>query len=434
MEIIRIPIDDLTPDPNNAKTHPKWQIEQIINSIEQFGNLDPIGVWGDDNLIVEGHGRYLALKELGYNEVEAIRLDWLTEEERKAYALVHNKTTMNSDFDSELLDLNLEAIGEINMSLFGFDLEAPDEIELPPIQEDNAPDDAPTRSHPGDIWQLGDHRLICGDCTDLSIVQKLMDGAEADLLVTDPPYNVELGKDMTPEEAKLRRRRTDGLTIQNDSFQSDDDFCEFLVQFYKTAFEVMKPGAAFYIWHSDTKSYYFRKALIEAGGTLRQILIWNKSSLIICRQDYQWKHESCLYGWKDGAGHYFIDSRKQSTVFEDEKPDFSKMKKEEMRALLEEIYSDRLSTTVIDEQKPSRSEFHPTMKPVKLIARQIMNSSKKGDKVLDVFGGSGTTLIACEQLDRVCYMSELDTHYCDVIIKRWEDFTGREAVLLNGNK
>lgn len=429
MEIIRLPLDQLTPDPNNAKDHPEWQVEQIKKSIETFGNLDPIGVWGEDNLIVEGHGRFQALKELGYNEAECIRLDWLTEEERKAYALAHNKLTMNSGWVPGMVEAALQEIGAIDMSLFGFELEAPEGPEMPEVQEDTAPEEVETRSKLGDVWQLGDHRLICGDCTDPEVIKKLMDGALADMLLTDPPYNVGLGWHMCPSEAKQLHRRTDGLVIENDEMP-DAEFYDFLSKFYRTAFGVMRPGAAFYIWHADSSSLTFREALRDAGATLRQCLIWNKNTLVLGRQDYQWKHEPCLYGWKDGAAHYFIDSRKQTTVFEDVKPNFSEMKKKEMMALLEEIYSNAVSTTVMDENKPSRSEDHPTMKPVKLIARQIVNSSKEGELVLDTFGGSGTTLVACEQLRRKCYTCELDPHYCDVIIQRWENFTGQKAELV----
>ena len=429
MEIIKIPIEELTPDPSNAKDHPEWQIEQIKNSIEQFGNLDPIGVWGDDNLIVEGHGRYEALKELGYQEAECIRLDWLTDEERRAYALAHNKLTMNSGFIPDALDLNLDAIGEIDMSLFGFETDIPDEIELPPILEDTPPEEAPLRSAPGQIWELGDHRLICGDSTDGKVIEHLMDGEVADLLITDPPYNVALGVGDTPEIAKKRRRRTDGLKIENDSM-ADRDFEEFLISAFNNAVQLMRPGAAYYCWYASISQKAFQTALEKTELPPRQILIWNKNTLVLGRQDYQWKHEPCFYGWKGGAAHYFIDSRKQTTVIEDTYPDLSKMKKEDMRRLLEEIYSDKISTTVINEDKPVSSKLHPTMKPVKLIARLINNSSKAGELILDPFGGSGTTLIASEQLGRKCYTCELDPHYCDVILQRWENLTGREAVLI----
>ena len=416
MDIIRLSIDDLTPDPNNAKDHPEWQIEQIKMSIETFGNIDPIGVWGEDNLIVEGNGRYQALKELGYNEVECIRLDWLTEEERKAYALAHNKLTMNSGWVPGAVEETLAQIGSIDMALFGFEIDAPDDIDIP-ITEDVAPEEPEPRTKPGEIWQLGEHRLICGDSTDRGVLHRLMDGAEADLWLTDPPYNVNY-------EGKAGK-------IANDN-QEDGAFRQFLRDAFEAALSVMKPGAAFYIWHADLEGYNFRGAITEAGAKIRQCLVWNKNALVLGHQDYQWKHEPCLYGWKEGGNRYFTDSRKETTVFEDARPDFSKMKKEEMRDLLEAIFSDKLSTTVINEDKPLANDLHPTMKPVKLMARLIHNSSREGENILDTFGGSGSTLMACEQLKRRCYICELDAHYCDVIIERWETFTGRKAVRLDG--
>lgn len=244
--------------------------------------------------------------------------------------------------------------------------------------------------------------------------------------MTDPPYNVDIGiTDI--EDAKRRHRRTDGLTIQNDKMKNDA-FKEFLTKAFFAANEVLKSGGVFYIWHADLEGYNFRGACFDIGWKVRQCLIWNKNALVMGRQDYQCKHEPCLYGWKEGAGHYFIDSRKEATVFEDEKQDFKKMKKEELVELLEKIHSDKIETTIINEKKPVSSEIHPTMKPIRLFARQIKNSSKQGEKVLDLFGGSGTTLIACEQLGRQAYLMEYDPHYVDAIIKRWEDFTGEKAV------
>ena len=212
----------------------------------------------------------------------------------------------------------------------------------------------------------------------------------------------------------------------------NEDFEEFLDDSFKNLYDYLKPGGVFYIWYASREVVNFSNALKKNNLSVKQELIWNKNSLVMGRQDYQWKHEPCLYGWKEGAGHYFIDDRTQTTVIEDKKPDIRKMKKEEMINLLEEIYSDKISTTIINENKPSTSELHPTMKPVKLIARQIKNSSRIGEKVLDLFGGSGTTLITCEQLGRVNYTMEYDPYYCDVIIKRWEAFTGKKAVKING--
>lgn len=236
---------------------------------------------------------------------------------------------------------------------------------------------------------------------------------------------------MRPSEAKQLRRRTDGLVIDNDDMEAEE-FREFLKRALTGAKSRMRPGAAFYIWHADNESLNFRLACEQSGFEIRQNLIWAKSTFAMGRQDYQWRHEPCLYGWKEGAAHYFIDDRTQSTVYEEARPNFNKMKKEEMRDLLENIYADKVSTTVIHEKKPSISELHPTMKPVTLIARLIKNSTKAGDAVLDPFGGSGTTLIACEQLKRKCAMIELDPHYCDVIIARWEAFTGQKAKKIEG--
>ena len=233
---------------------------------------------------------------------------------------------------------------------------------------------------------------MCGDSTSASDVQKLMGGEQADCLVTDPPYNVNYGGDAANPTNQGKHR-----LIENDNL-TDSEFYAFLLKFYQNAEAALKPGGAFYIWHADSEGYNFRKALREAGLQLRQTLIWNKNSLVLGRQDYQWKHEPCLYGWKDGAAHYFTSSRSE--------------------------------TTVIDELKPAKSDLHPTMKPLRLMAYQIQNSTRKGEIVLDLFGGSGSTLIAAEETGRRCRMMEYDPRYVDVIIKRWEEQTGKKAKLL----
>lgn len=410
-----VDINSVKPYKGNAKLHPREQIEQIKESIDKFGMDDPIGVW--KNEIVEGHGRLIACQELGYTEIPIIRLDHLTDEERRAYTLAHNKLTMNSDFDIDILNDELMKFDTIDMGVFGFDI-SQNLDDLDDLIEDEPPE-APEepKSKPGDIYKLGNHRLMCGDSTKREDVEKLMDGELADLVVTDPPYNVAI-------------ENSQGMKIQNDNM-GDNQFLEFLTEAFGNMNASLKKGGAFYVWFASREHINFETALKENDLEVRQELIWNKSSLVLSRQDYQWKHEPCLYGWKDGEAHYFIDDRKQTTVIEDKKPDIKKMKKEEMRELLEKIYSDKISSTVMNEDKPFVNDLHPTMKPIKLLARQIKNSSKMGEKVLDLFGGSGSTLITCEQLNRKCYMMEYDPVYVDVIIERWEAFTGKQAVKIN---
>lgn len=423
------PIESIKPYENNAKIHTEEQIEQIVKSIKDFGMNDPIAIWSEDNIIIEGHGRLMACKKLGMTEVPIIRLDDLTDEQRRAYTLIHNQTTMNTGFDIDILNEELGNI-DIDMSEFGFEDITEDDIE---IEEDgfNFEEELPpkAKSKLGEIYQLGNHRLMCGDSTNPEDVEKLMNGKIADLVVTDPPYNVDIGIEDI-EEAKIRKRRLDGKTLQNDKMD-DEDFKLFLDKTFYNMNEVLKEGGAFYIWFASREHINFEMALNNNGLTVRQELIWCKNSLVMGRQDYQWKHEPCLYGWKDGAGHYFIDSRRKTTIIEDQL-DFDSLKKEEAINMLKEIYADGISTTVIYEDKPTRSDLHPTMKPLSLISRLVNNSSKNGEIVLDLFGGSGSTLITCEQLNRKCFMMEFDPIYVDTIIKRWEDYTGQKAVKLNG--
>lgn len=429
MNVEYIPVGQLKPYEKNARKHAEYDVGQIAESIKRYGFNDPVGIWGKDNIIVEGHGRLLAAKKLGLKEVPCIRLDDLTDKQRREYAILHNKTAELSSWDFDLL---AEDIGELDFSGFDIDWGIPADEEETEIVEDKAPE-VDEEHEPitklGDIWQLGRHKLICGDSTDKATVERLMDGKKADMVLTDPPYNVAIvggNHALSPEE----REKKGGKKILNDKMDSED-FNKFLTSAFERMNESLKEGAAFYVWFASREHINFETALNKVGFIVRQELIWAKNAMIFGRQDYQWKHEPCLYGWKDGAAHYFIDDRTQTTVFEDTKPDFKKMEKEELLKLLEEIYSDKISTTVIHEDKPAVSDLHPTMKPIKLLARQIKNSSKQTETVLDLFGGSGSTLIACEQLDRTCYMMELDPKYCDVIIKRWENLTGQKAVKIS---
>lgn len=417
MQIDLINIDEIIPYENNAKLHPKEQIEQIKKSILEFGNNDPIAI-DKNNVIIEGHGRLLALKELGYKEVEVIKLGHLTEEQRKAYTLIHNKLTMNTDFDIEILESELAAINIIDMSDFDFDLDI--EMEVSTIEDDYDVEEKleqieEPKSKIGDIYQLGEHRLMCGDSTQKKDVVQLMNNQVADMLLTDPPYNVNISN-------------SDGMTIENDNM-SNENFKQFLNAAFENASAALKKGGAFYIWHGDSETVNFRNACEDNELSVRQCLIWVKNGFNFGRQDYKWKHEPCLYGWKDGASHYFIDEYNNPTVIEDNL-NIDLLKKEELKKLVEDLLSDKVPTTIIHEDKPLKNDKHPTMKPINLLSFQIKNSSKKEEIVLDLFGGSGSTLICAEQLNRKCYMMEYDPKYVDVIIDRWETLTGQKAVLI----
>lgn len=422
MNYENLSISELKPAERNARRHQEKDIEAIKKSIQEFGFNDPIGVCGPENIIVEGHGRLQAAKELGLEEVPVVHLDHLTDEQRRAYALAHNRTAELSEWDLEIMDEELAGIFDIDMDAFGFDEFGPEE-SIDDIQEDDfevKPPEEP-RTKRGDVWILGEHRLLCGDSTEPAEIAEFLGGCKADLLLTDPPYNVD-----------YTGKTKDALKIQNDSMD-DQSFRAFLTDAMNAATPVMKPGAAFYIWHASSEGFNFHAACRAAGLHVRQTLVWVKNTMVLGRQDYHWKHEPCLYGWKDGAAHYFTPDRRQTTVIEDQL-DFAKMKKDQLVELLKDLYSEQTPTSVMHEDKPLVSDMHPTMKPIKLMARCIKNSTRTGDVVLDLFGGSGSTMIAAEQLSRKCYMVELDPFYCDVIIDRWEKFTGKTAVLACGDE
>ena len=402
-------LSELTPYSGNAKKHDKKQIANVAESIRQYGFVQPIVVDRDDVIII-GHCRALAAKKLGMDEVPCVSMDDLTPEQVNALRLVDNKSN-ESDWDFDLL---ADELSGLDLSAFDFDWGLRDELNNSVIEDDYDPVlPAEPKSKIGDVYQLGNHRLMCGDSTSLTDVQKLVGGVQMDLLLTDPPYNVALGMDETPEEARRRNRRTDGKVVANDKMD-DGAFREFLTTAFSNAATVMKPGAPFYIWHADSEGYNFRGACRDAILRVRQCLIWVKNSMIMGRQDYQWKHEPCLYGeseieedehepclygWTEGHKHYFFKNRRQ--------------------------------TTVLNFDKPVRSAEHPTMKPIKLFDYQMQCSSKPGENVLDLFAGSGTTIMAAEQNGRHAYCMEFDPKYADVIVDRWEKFTGEKAVLLH---
>lgn len=426
-----VKIEKLKPYENNARTHSEEQVEKISRSIKEFGFINPVLI--DSNFgIIAGHGRVLGAKKLGMKEVPCLFVEDLTDEQKRAYILADNKLALDAGWDDEILREEIKALADLDfdVSLTGFELEDFDfnqtDIEF---EEDNYDVEEKLPEIPkakyGDIYQLGNHRIMCGDSTSQEDIDKLLDGAVMDLCVTDPPYNVNYG---SINESGYGKERDNGNKILNDNMD-DESFYLFLNAFYTQMMRVLKQGGAYYIFHADTEGYNFRKALMDAGGQVKQNLIWVKNALVLGRQDYQWKHEPCLYGWKEGAGHYFINDRTQTTVFED-KADLDKLSKEELKDMIKEIIEDKTPTTIIHEDKPLKNDVHPTMKPIKLISRLVKNSSKPGENVIDFFGGSGSTLIACEHLGRNCYSIELDPKYVDVIIDRWETLTGKTAIKL----
>lgn len=396
MKIQEIEIEKLIPYARNSRTHSDEQVAQIAASIKEFGWTNPILVDGEAGIIA-GHGRLAAARKLGMKKIPVIELSHLSPTQKKALIIADNKLALNAGWDNDMLALEFEEleIEGFDLALTGFGDEERDALKPEQVTEgltdEDAVPDVPVepKTKPGDIYQLGKHRLMCGDSCSITDMEKLCDGQPVDMWLTDPPYNVAY-------EGKTK----DALKIQNDSM-GNDQFRQFLRDAYVAADMVMKSGAVFYIWHADSEGYNFRGAAQDAGWKVRQCLIWKKSTMVMGRQDYHWKHEPCLYGWKDGAGHLWSADRKQ--------------------------------TTILEFDKPSRNGEHPTMKPVELFEYQMLNNTKGGDIVLDSFGGSGTTMIAAEKNGRYARLMELDPKYCDVIVKRWEDFTGKKAELINGS-
>lgn len=415
--------------PGNPRTIKKDQFEKLKKSLTDnadYFEARPIILSNRTGklVIIAGNQRYKAAKAIGMTEVPTILLEGLSEEREREIVIRDN--VENGDWDMDALANEWNA-----QDLLDWGVELPELESMTEVVEDTPPEvneEEEPMTKLGQIWQLGNHRLMVGDSTKADQVAALMDGEKADLLVTDPPYGVDYAHFKDAEEARRLKRRTDGLIVANDSFENDSDLVEFLTSANQVVDTNLKAGGVFYIWHASSKAKAFQDACDQAGWQVREILIWVKDRLSMGRQDYQWQHEPCLYGWKSGAGHYFRDIRTETTVFDDEKP-IDELSNKELKELVRN-YRQALPTSIIRENKPSKSEEHPTMKPVKLIARLVANSSRDGEAVLDIFGGSGTTMIACEQLGRSCYMMELDPHYADVIIERWQNFTGQTAKLI----
>jgi len=384
-------VDEIRPYEKNPRIN-DGAVDAVVKSIREFGFRQPI-VIDNDGVIIVGHTRWKAAKKMGLEKVPVHVATDLSPEQIKAYRIADNKTNEIADWDYELLPIELSELQEMDfdLSLLGFDdseLEAllngkEDDVVTDGMTDPNEVPDAPEESvsKRGEIYQLGTHRLMCGDSTNLGDVKLLMNGELADIVVTDAPYNVAY-------------EGGTGMTIQNDDM-SDGDFRNFLISAFKNAHDIMKQGASFYLFHSDTEGLNFRSACVASGLKIRQCLVWKKNSLVLGRQDYKWIHEPILYGWKDGAAHNW--------------------------------FSDFSQTTVLEFARPKKSELHPTMKPVEMLIYLMKNSSKKGDLVADFFGGSGSTLIAAEQTGRKAFLMELDEKYCDVIRKRWAEFVHGEG-------
>lgn len=377
-------IKDLIPYVNNARTHSDTQIAQIAFSIKEFGFLNPVIV-SEDNTILCGHGRFYAAQKLGLEKVPCIKENHLTEAQKKAYIIADNKLALNAGWDNELLTIELSELQglDFDMGLLGFDDKELSKLfdDTKDIEEDDFDVDEelkkPAMTQSGDIWHLGKHTLICGDSTKEEIYLKLLGDTTVNLVVTDPPYNVNY-------EGSVGK-------IKNDDME-DGAFYQFLYDAFNQAEKVMAQDSSIYVFHADTEGYNFRKAFKDAGFYLSGTCIWKKQSLVLGRSPYQWQHEQVLFGWKKKGKHQWYTGRKESTIWEFD--------------------------------KPKKNGDHPTMKPIELIAYPIKNSSMTNSIVLDMFGGSGSTLLACEQLDRICFMIELDEKFCDVVVKRYIEQVG----------
>ena len=386
-EMQLIPLGKLVPYVNNARTHSPEQLTKLRSSLREFGFINPVIIDRDFNVIA-GHGRIAAAKEEGITEVPCVFVDYLTEAQKKAYILADNRMALDAGWDEELLRIEIESLqgADFDVSLTGFGEDEIADLFAGDGEKDVKDDDFDLSAalekaafvERGDIWTVGRHRLLCGDATSAEDVAALMDGKKANLIVTDPPYNVAF-------------KSGSGLSIQNDSMENGE-FYTFLYNSFQNMAGHLEKGGAAYVFHADTEGLNFRKAFVDAGFHLAGVCIWVKNSLVLGRSDYQWQHEPVLYGFLKNGKHPW--------------------------------YSDRKQTTIWNYDKPKRNKNHPTSKPLDLLGYPICNSSQENAIVLDTFGGSGSTMMACEQTNRICCMMELDEKYASVILRRYVEDTG----------
>lgn len=429
MNVRLVNVADVVPYARNSRKHEPWQIDMLAASIKEYGWTNPILI--ADGGIIAGHGRVMAAQKLGLTRVPAIDLSHLSDVQRRAYVIMDNRSAEKGvSWDLEMLKIETDALlaDGFDLNLTGFstdDLAAmfnADDLDVPEKDPDDVPDLPPEpHSRPGDVWICGPHRIMCGDSLSPTDWNKLMQGELADLVWTDPPYNVAY-------ESKLAG------SIKNDDM-GDSEFRDFLRGAYSCLFSVMKPGASIYVAHADTEGYNFRGAFLEAGFKLSGCLIWKKNALVLGRSPYQWIHEPILFGWKPGAPHKFFGGRKQTTVADFGEP-FEQ--REDGSWILEvggqvlvvagDAKVEGLEPSVVYHDKPSRSDKHPTTKPTGLILKQLRNSGRPQDIVVDAFGGSGSTMIAADQAGMCARLMELDPKFTDVQAQRYFEFTGRVPV------
>lgn len=425
MQVIELDIKSIQIDDSNPKKASRDQIDLYKKILNRFGMVVPIVITSTNKVLFD-NAKYKAAVELGFTKVRVVQIDDLTDDELRTLRLAELNAQSKGEWDFELLFQELKKLDEESLLLTGFNLaeienelelaENPDdieEIEIPEVREDYF-------SQPGDIYLLGKHRLMCGDSTNPDDVKKLMNGVKADLMITDPPYNIDYSG-------------SDGQKIKNDNMSSDK-FFEFLLAFYKNAFENMRIGAAYYIFHADSETISFRKALEDAGFKFSQCLIWVKNGFNLSRQDYNWRHEPCLYGWKQGTAHFYIQDYTQDTVLENQENLKKKSKQELVNMVLDLQSKLEEKSTILRENKPLKNDIHPTMKPLKLLGRLMANSSKPEWNVLDLFGGSGSTLITAEQLGRQSFLMEFDPKYTDVIVRRFASINQNIELIRGDNK